>query len=824
MDDRTLADLQFPRILDAAAAHCRTARGRDLVRSSPALPDAEACDAALALVEEGMLLFELPDRPHLDGVEDMGHAFAAAAKGAVLSVPELVACARMLAAGAQVHRVLNDLRLRVPGLAEPFVDLKDLTPVADRVADTFDEEGRIRDDASPRLAELRAKAVALGRRVKSLVEDLVRDPKMQPILQDDYYTIREGRYVLPVKAEDHRFVPGIIHGSSQTGATLFIEPSAIVEDNNQLKVVLESIEVEEHAIRADRSRLLGKYRDDARLLADALWHLDAILGRAELARRTGGNRPALAAPGEALVLQSARNPILLLLGRDVVPVTVDLPGEGGRALVVSGPNAGGKSVTLSTIGLSVAMVRHGLIPPVMPGSVVPWYDQVFTVVGDPTNMERAVSTFTGQLARLEQALDRCGPGRRTLVLLDELATGTEPRKGEALATAVVEALVGEGAEVVIATHFDQLKRLADSDPRVHNARVGLDAQGHPSYRLELGAVGESNPFDVALSVGFRASILERAKALVGERERQLEEALSQARRLNADLLKEKAETEELRKRAAEDKKRYEKELVRLRSESDRLVYEARREVLQKMKRLEDELDAIAKQAREERNRPATPAATERMATGRRIEVRQKKDEVRRDMAAEAALVEGHPTDPLPASALKVGATVWVASLAAEGKVVDVAGDGKRAVVQVGLMRSNVKLADLRVPKPAGKKGAAATPKKPASRHADPLPSTVAAPPIASLDGEAQDLPFIRTPENTCDVRGMRVDEALSEVDRHLDQAFLNEVPVVMVIHGMGTSALRKAVHDYLKKCRYARRFRAGGSGEGGDGVTMVEIG
>ncbi len=671
------------------------------------------------------------------------------------------------------------------------------------------------------MAELRSKDVSLGRRVKALVEDLVRDPKTQPLLQDDYYTIREGRYVLPVKAEDHRFIPGIIHGSSQTGQTLFIEPSAIIEDNNQLKVVLESIDVEEHAIRADRSRLLGKYQEDARVLADALWHLDAILGRAELARRTGATRPRIGRPSEALVLSSARNPILLLLGRDVVPVTVDLAGEGGRALVISGPNAGGKSVTLSTIGLSVAMVRYGLLPPAMQGTVVPWYDQMFTVVGDPTNMEQAVSTFTGQLARLEQILERCGQGRM-LVLLDELATGTEPRKGEALATAVVEALVGEGAECVVATHYDQLKRLADDDARVHNARVGLDDQGHPSYRLELGAVGDSNPFDVAASVGFSAAILDRARSLVGERERLLEEALSQARKLNADMLREKAEIEELRKRASEDKKRYEKELVRLRSESDRLVYEARREVLQKMKRLEEELDAIAKQARAEAKQPATPS-TERRVTGRRIEVRQKKGEVQRDMAAETALVENHPTELLPASSLKVGAMVWVSGLNAEGKVIDVAGDGRRAVVQVGLMRSNVKLVDLRVPKAKGKK-AAPTAKKSASRHANPEPSRTATSPAASLADDGQDLPFIRTPENTCDVRGMRVDEALSEVDRHLDQAFLNEVPIVMVIHGMGTSALRKAVRDYLKKCRYASRFRPGLAGEGGEGVTMVEIG
>lgn len=814
MDERTLEDLQFPRVVEAAAAACQTSRGQSLVRFLPPLLTPADADAELALVEEARDLLDLPGHPTLSGVEDVAHSFEVAAKGGILAAAELIACARLLSAGAGCRKSLSDLRLRAPGIAAMFDRVPDLSTVADHVASTFDDEGAIRDEASPRLAELRGKAVALSRGVKARIESMLADAQVQAVIQDEYYTLREGRYVLPVKAEDHRFVPGIIHGTSQTGHTLFIEPQAIVEDNNQLKVVLDGIGVEERAVLADRSRLLGKYAAEARSMADVLWRLDSLLGRGRLALRLHATRPVIGGPTDGLHLVDALNPVLALLGRDVVPIRIDLPSQGlGHALVVSGPNAGGKSVTLSTVGLSVLLVRHGFLPPAAEGSVVPWFDGVYTVVGDPTNMDRAVSTFTGQLARLSEILSR-RPGR-TLVLLDELATGTEPKKGEALATAVVEALVAGGAECLAATHYDLLKHRADSDPRFSNARVGVDPRtGRPDYHLEQGVSGESNPFDVAAASGFPAAILERAKSLVGQRERELEDALAEARRLNAALVTEKAETEDLKSRLAADKKKYEKELQRLRSDADRLVHEARRDVLQKMKRLEEDLDAIAKQARAEKAL-ATRPTLQPTVMARRQEVKAKKAEVRSDMDKEAALLQDLPSEPFPASALKVGAVAWVASMKVEGKVVDVSGDGKRATIQVGLMRTQVKLADLRVPKP---KGAKASPKpSPAARPTPPKASD----PLTPADS---DKPFTRSDRNTVDCRGMRVDEAVAMVDRFLDEAFLNEEPLVMVIHGMGTSALRNALREYLKTCRYCRRFRTGQQDEGGEGVTLVEVG
>ncbi|HOU55043.1 MAG TPA: Smr/MutS family protein [Myxococcota bacterium] len=812
MDARTRSDLQFPRILEAAADLCQTMRGRERVlQATPLAGGLPEIDRELWLVEEALWLLDHPDRPSLDGVEDMVPRFQAAAKGAVLSAQELIACARMIEAGARARRALMALDLRAPSLAALVQPLPDLGTVAEFVLGAFDEEGRIRDDASPRLAELRARALTLQRRVKALVEEMTRDERIRPMLQDDYYTIREGRYVLPVKAEDHRFVVGILHGASQTGQTLFIEPQSIVEENNHLKMVLEGIAAEEHAVLADRSRLIGRQAEAAARIADALWRLDAILGRARLARAMGGRRPTIG--GEVLRVVEARNPLLLLLGRTVVPTSLEMPGGGsGGALILSGPNAGGKSVALSTVGLCVLMVQHGLLPPVREGTVLPEYARVFTVIGDPTSMDRALSTFTGQVSRVMEALE--GARGRVLVLLDELGTGTEPRRGEALAIAIIEALVERGAECLVATHFDGLKRRGAEDPRFRNGRMGLDPKtGLPDYSLSLGEAGESNPFEIARQVGLSEDILARARALVGDQERQLEEALAAARALKAALEQEKRETEDLKRRLAEDKRRYEKELHRIRNDSDRLVHEARREVLQKMKRLEEELEAIARQARAEKARMAEPTAVETVKA-RRQQVTERKREVRREMDREEETRA--PSEPLPAESFREGTLAYVVPLRAVGRVVEVAPDGKRGVVQVGLLRTPVKRTDLRVPDPGASSGPPVGGPSRKDPPRPPEPSRPPPPPPESREGG-----FIRTETNTLDVRGMRADEALAALEAFLDQAWLREDPEVLVIHGIGTSALRKAIREYLKKSRYCRSFRPGETREGGEGVTFV---
>lgn len=809
MNQKSLTDLHFLRVKEAAAGFTQTGPGREAVLSLPSLPDPDSCLEELVLIDEAASILGSEDAPSLDGVEDISHLVDSAKRSGVLTGKELLACARLMRAGHEARKRTRDLELRAPNLAVLLQETPELGAMAERIETTFDEEFHIRDDASPLLGELRANALGLGRKVKERIEKMLADTGVQSSLQDDYYTLREGRYVLPVKSEERRFVPGIIHGTSQTGQTVFIEPESIVHDNNQLKVVLDQVMLEEHAILSDRSRIVGRYANDCARIADVLWRLDTILARARLAGEMGANLPDSMENDGSLCLKDARNPILLLLGRNVVPVTVDFAGETeGRALVVSGPNAGGKSVTLSTVGLSLLMTRYGLLPPVGPGSSIPWYEQVFTVVGDPTNMDRSVSTFTGQLESVREVLDR-GSGR-ALVLVDELATGTEPRQGEALAVAILEALIEGGAECIVATHFGMLKRAGDEDQRFVNARVGNDPEsGLPTYRLEMGQSGDSNPFEVAANAGLPTAVIDRARSFMGEKERKLGEALAATETLQSELIHEKKEAIELKKKLDLDKKRYEQELKRLRKDSDRLVYDARKEALEKMKRLEDELEEIGKRAREEEKE-------RRKIAVRKKEVKVRKAEVHREMEKEAPLVEDLPTEPFPPEEIATGVSVYVLKLRAVGTVVEVPRGGSKVDVQVGLMKTRVKVEGLFRPR---KKDTKKDPKK-APKKTSPV--SVPSPDVVPIERQApQDGRFLRTPENTIDVRGERVDDALSQVDKWLDEAYLREIPEVMIIHGMGTSALRKALRKYLNTSRYCRTFRAGESFEGGEGVTLV---
>lgn len=786
-DTKTLRDLQFERVLEDAASRAQTVVGAQLVRSLCVLQDPGSCTQELAMVEEATYVVQAREAPSLVGVEDIRGLVEEASKDKTLSAPELIACARVFQTGHEVKAFFQAAQLRVPLLAQWVSTWPDLYTVGERIAATFTPDLRIRDDASPILAELRREAEYLSRKVRAKIEDMLKEERVRGFLQDEYFTLRNGRFVLPVKAEEHRFFPGIIQGTSKSGATIYVEPEAIVSDNNHLKWVLDQIEIEEIAVLQERSSLIGRFAAQAQRLAEALFRLDCILARARQALAFNGAFPKVSTKPEVpLDLLEVRNPLLLVLGREVVPINISLK-EPPSGLILSGPNAGGKTVALCSVGLCIAMLRFGLLPPLNPSSTIPWYDKVYTLLGDLTDVDQSVSTFTGQMQRISEIMTNAAG--RTLALLDEIGTGTEPRYGEALATSIVEALTEQGVECIVATHFEGLKELGRTHPRFANARVCLDPQtGRPTYRIEMGEPGRSNPFEAAREAGLPEVVIERAKRRVDERESRLEELLREVEVLRATLEKEKAEVEILRRQAAEQKKKYEAEVARLRRQADRLVYEARRDVLQKMKSLEAELEAIEKELKHER-------AKQKVTVVRR-EVREKKAQVNSEMAKEAPLVEDLPSEPFPADEIRPGAEVFVLPLRAEGRVVGLAADKKRVEIQVGSMRTIVKVEELR--KPLKKKGRAhqASGGSSAKQETD-APTTI-------------------------DLRGLRVQEALAALEKGLDEAYRSGRDVaVTVIHGVGTTALRNAVRQYLEKAPYPLIFRPGDLDEGGDGVTIV---
>lgn len=789
MDKKSLEDLGFRRILEALARHAETEKGRDLALKVAPVADYDACVAVLAKVDEALELLRTHGTPPMGDAKDVSALIDRARRGGVLLAAELVKVAATFRVGHEVRKLLERGRVRAPSLYAQFSRMPDLSAVAQRIFDTFDEDMRIRDDASPRLGPLRREAKSLQTRVRERMQRFCQDPRLQSFLQDEYFTLREGRYVLPVKSEDKRFVRGIIHGTSQTGATVYVEPEEVVSENNRLKEVLDQIEVEEFVVLQDRSALVGRFADGALRLLDALWDFDQLLARAKFAREIGGVLPEVVREGD-LHLLGARNPLLVVMGREVVPVEVRL-GGGPGGIILSGPNAGGKSVTLATVGLTIAMLRAGLLPPVSPESRIPLYGEVITLIGDQTDLERAESTFTGQMNRVRQALE-CRVAN-TLVLLDELCSGTDPRKGEALARAIVEALADAGAIMMVASHFGELKRLPLEDARFQNARMASDpSTGRPSFEVEYGQAGESNPFEVAVQCGIPREVVDQARSTLDEREVKLEELIAETRTLKESLLKEKAKAEELRAKLEHQRSRYEQELRRVRKSADRLVHEARREALAKIRTLEGEIERMTREIRLERKRAEL--------LKRRRQVRARKEAVLREIEQEAELVGEVPRDKV--STVQEGQEVFVVPVRAVGRVVDVSKRGDRVVVQVGAMRVKASLEDLRKPPPKTEQSHERG-KETGQHHV-----TVVA--EQRVVGDV-------------DVRGLRVPEALVEVEKALDAAVLSGTSKVVVVHGHGTSRLKKEVRDYLERCPYCVSFEPGQPEEGGDAVTIVRL-
>jgi DNA mismatch repair protein MutS2 len=788
VDKKTIEDLEFHRILKALSEHAHTEDVRERLLALEPFSTKQECENELGLVEEAVELVTHGISPSFSGATSISFSLDVATKGGVLSPAELVTIAKTLLVAHEARMALKEARIRAPKIAEIASSMPDLGAIAQRILDTFDENLRIRDDASPILLDLREKAISLGKRVRERVEELLKDNRFTPFLQDEYFTIREGRYVLPVKAEDKRFVSGIIHGSSRTGQTIYIEPEAIVQENNKLKEVLDAIQVEEYAILQERSNLVAKFANEALYATEAVFRLDEIFAKAKFAVRLNAKRPKIGGWAEPLSLVDARNPILTLLGHEPVPISLALR-EPPFALVLSGPNAGGKSVTLKTVGLSLLMLRHGLFVPCGEASVLPWFEEIFTLRGEQASIEQALSTFTGQVERVASFLSAQVAGR-VLVILDEVLTGTDPRQGEALAIAVLEALVNKGFECIVATHYEGLKEFASSHPKLMNACMGFDPKTlKPTFVVEMGKAGQSNPIEIASNY-LPKDVVQRAKKLLGEKENRLRELILETEKLKQDLEEERKEVRQLKEKLEEEKRRYEEELKRIRKNADLMVYEARKSVLEQMKRLEEELKVVEKELEEEKKRKVVI---------KKAEVAKKKEEVKKEMIKEASLVEDLPQEEIGFGEIRVGMDVFVFPLRAVGQVVE-CQDEKRIVVQIGALRTVVQLSQLRKPRPKDVK------KQQGPKGAKPLPEK----------------PNIEE-RSVIDVRGKRVDEALSEVEKALDHAFLSGTKEVFIIHGIGTSALRKAITEYLKTSEYCASFRAGEIQEGGDGVTIVTV-
>ena len=801
--DRTMEDLGWPTLVDHWARRCATKRGEMHVRTCELFQWSHDARERAAEITEARGLAARDAALPLGGIADITEAIARVRKAAALEAPELVAVATTGRALGRLRKHLRDREAIAPRLAARANEIGDLGHVYHPILEGFDADGKLVDHASDALGPLRRALAAIKSQLEKRMGALLADERFAPYLQDSYYTQREERYVLPIRTDGKGFVRGIVHGSSQSGQTLFIEPEEIVDLNNRQKIAEAEVLDEERRILVKFSGWVAEEADafDASLRAAEI--LDVIASAAIMADDTVSAEPIIdEAPRVALL--HARHPLMLLADRRCV--ANDVMVAAGATLLISGPNAGGKTVALKTVGLAALMTRAGLHLTAESGSAMGWFREICTDIGDAQSLENDLSTFSGHMVNLRSFLANAGPG--SLVLIDEIAVGTDPEQGAALAQAVLEALASRGATGIVTTHYERLMALGATDTRFSNASVGFDlARLEPTFKLHLGTPGSSGALAVAQRMGIATVVVERARELMGPHVAKVEELLAsvadQQRRIEeeraallAELEAVEADRHAARIAREKSKARFEKQTRAVHGEALAELKAARREI----EDVRRHLRARAAEATVDDVKSATRRLAEPGAHIARHEPRR-------------------PTPPgIAATADKLvqGAPVIVPRLG-RAEVVALLADGK-VEVRVGSMRAVVPIAEVLLDTHRNARRAGLPTRAKADQH-DTAPPTQE---VQLVDGvPAGGKAGARTVDTTIDVRGTRADEAIAQVDRFIDEAMLASRDAIWVIHGHGTGALRAAIRAHLTGHRGIDKIRAGEQNEGGDGVTVA---
>jgi DNA mismatch repair protein MutS2 len=794
---RTLDDLGWPTLVDHWAKRCATKRGETAVRAEPMFGEIAAARQRVAEISEARGLASRDAKLPLGGIVDIAGAIERVRKAAALEAAELVAVASTGRALARLRTHLREHAEVAPKLAVHAGALADLGHVFHPILDAFDADGRLVDHASDELGPLRRAAASIKAQLEKRMDGMLTDERFAGYLQDAYYTQREDRYVLPVRTDGKGFVRGIVHATSQSGQTLFIEPEEIVDLNNRLKLAEAEVVAEEHRIFIKFSGWIAEEADGFTASLAAAETLDVIAAAAIMADDTISAEPILDETPRIALLH-ARHPLMLLAERRCVANDVTV--AAGQTLLVSGPNAGGKTVALKTVGLAAVMARAGLHLTAESGSAIGWFHDIVTDIGDAQNLEKDLSTFSGHMVNLRELMRAAAPGM--LVLIDEIAVGTDPDQGAALAQAVLEALANRGVTGIVTTHYDRLKSLGSSDAHFANASVGFDLERlEPTFKLHLGTPGSSGALAVATRMGLDRGVVERARELVGVQGTRVEELLAnvadQRRRMEEERAALLAELEAVEAERATLKMHRDRTAARF----EKQARAAHGEALSALRNARREIDEVRKQIRA----AATP------------------DDVRaatRKLVAPGAAVAQHepkrklpPGTPATVESLVVGAPVIVPKLG-RCEVVSPPHDGK-VEVRLGQMRALVAIDDVLMDSHRAARAA--------ERERDNAPPPDKQEPgVVLVDGvPAGGRATARTIDSTVDVRGQRVEEAVAIVDRFLDESLLANRDTAFVVHGHGTGALRSAIRTHLATHQGITTFRAGEPNEGGDGVTVA---
>ncbi|CBZ05006.1 endonuclease MutS2 [Clostridium botulinum] len=787
MKDKSIKVLEFNKIQEFLKNYTCTKAAKDIIEDLKPYDSVYEVREHLEETKEAFKLLITKGAPPFEGVYDIRSGISLAEKGSALLPGQLLKIAAVLRCARRFKEYINhkeeEESYRV--LENICEGIFSLPKIEEEIFNAIEGEDEIADRASSTLYNIRRSLKEKNYSVRDKINSLVRS--YSSYLQENIYTVRGDRYVLPVKAEHKGAVPGLVHDQSSTGATLFIEPMSLVNLNNEIKELMLKEKAEIERILTVLSAKINANITGVKTDANIVWELDFIFAKAKFASEYNCTCPTINDEGIVDIIEG-RHP--LIDRREVVPISVKL-GEEFTSLMITGPNTGGKTVTLKTVGLIHLMAMSGLMIPARENSVISYFNNVFADIGDEQSIEQSLSTFSSHMKNIVEIMDKAD--ENSLVLFDELGAGTDPTEGAALAISILENLRKRGTKIIATTHYSELKAYALRKEGVENASVEFDVETlRPTYRLLIGIPGKSNAFEISKRLGLPDYIIDFARENISNENIRFEELIENLQEKSIKAQEDARLAENLKLERDKEKKKYEEKLEGLQKVRDNALIDARREAKNIIKEAKEEADKILKDIRQlERMGYSSDAR-------RKLEEERKKLKDKLDSIEEKEIKTVHEGEAL--KNVKEGDEVLLASINQKVIVLSKPDNKGDVLVQAGIMKITANIKDLRAAKGSNSNNSSSKIKKSKKLNLN-----------------------LRRVESSVDLRGMDAEEAIYTVDKYLDEAYLGGLGEVTIVHGKGTGVLRKTIMDMLKGHSHVKKYRLGEYGEGGTGVTVVEL-
>ena len=791
MNQKALSSLEYPKIIERLTEKASSPMGKELCRKLQPSTDinkirlmqTQTKDALTRLFQKGSVSF--------GSVKDIRGSLKRLEIGSSLGIMEILSVCALLENTSRVKAYSRGARSDLPSdsLDSMFEQLAPLTPLSSEIRRCILSEDEISDDASPALRQVRRNMKVTNDRIHTQLSGLVNG-NARTYLQDSVITMRNGRYCIPVKAEYKGQVPGMIHDQSSTGSTLFIEPMAVVKLNNDMRELELQEQKEIEIILAGLSEQIAEEREAIALNLELMVQLDFIFARAGLAMDMNGSEPVFNEEGRVL-LKKARHP--LIPKKKVVPIDIRL-GDDFDLLIITGPNTGGKTVSLKTVGLLTLMGQAGLHIPALDRSELALFHEIYADIGDEQSIEQSLSTFSSHMTNIVSFLEKADS--RSLVLFDELGAGTDPTEGAALAISILSYLHDKGIRTMATTHYSELKVYALSTPGVENACCEFSVETlRPTYRLLIGIPGKSNAFAISSKLGLSDQIIERAKEQISEQDESFEDVLSSLEENRVTIENERLEIARYKEEIKTLKAQLESRQEKLDAQRDRILRQANEEAHKVLEEAKEYADQTMKLFHKFQKNNVDTSAVER----ERQELRKRMNKAEKNMSDRQETKK--PKKQLTAKDIRPGDSVKVLSMNLKGTVGSRPDSKGFLFVQMGIIRSKVHLSDLELVD-------------------EPVITT---PSLQKTGAGKIRMSKSASVSTEINLLGRTVDEAIAELDKYLDDAYIAHLKSVRVVHGKGTGALRKGIHDYLRRQKHVSSFRLGEFGEGDAGVTIVDF-